>query len=535
MTQLDVPTISFARYVDLLKRRKWQVIPISLLGMLVGTVVALMVPRFYVASAEVRYSAEQFAEKGRDLEEQLLERLDSARTLIPALVGEVLQKLGWPEALSDDFDARVAFEADVKRRINIIDKGPNRKNRTFSTLQLEYRDTDGPRAASFTNELCRAWVDGEIGALQRLNEQRVSLVQERRRQALEDVAAISEEIAVFERQNGFDPAQRADLNLPSQTRQMEKLELERQIQQGQVRIARLEAEIDSAEHLRLEGGIPEWIEVPPPPPSVTDEQTILELTARALALRKNLRSYRDNTPQKTILKKELEEVQAELDKLTPKLLPQRRRNPAFLEQARLVEQKRSDLRIEKDALKATQARLGEVVARLALLPELNFKYREKLDREAAARKRLADANAELDAAEVKGRELRSAAPFQIMRDARMSPRPTEPSVVLLALIGSMLGLGAAIALVFALDAVRFTFKTIDDLERSLGVPVLGSMSHVETHLERATVRRGRITVTLLAVGLLTLIVAIVVIYYQAPARLPAFARELLDMLLGEGD
>ena len=29
MTQLDLPQISFARYVDLLKRRSWQVIPVS--------------------------------------------------------------------------------------------------------------------------------------------------------------------------------------------------------------------------------------------------------------------------------------------------------------------------------------------------------------------------------------------------------------------------------------------------------------------------------------------------------------------------
>jgi hypothetical protein len=172
---------------------------------------------------------------------------------------------------------------------------------------------------------------------------------------------------------------------------------------------------------------------------------------------------------------------------------------------------------------------------LTVLPTLHQQYREKLDRETAARKRLDEINAQLDAADGKGRELRSSSPYSIEQKARMPPRPTEPSVALLAIMGCLLGLGAAIGLVFALDAVRFTFKTMEDLERSLPVPVLGGVSHIETHLERSTTRRGRITVSVVAASILFLIVAVVTIYYVAPARLPTFARELLDMVLGEGD
>ena len=36
MTQLDLPQISLQRYLDLLRRRRWQVIPVSLLGLLIG-------------------------------------------------------------------------------------------------------------------------------------------------------------------------------------------------------------------------------------------------------------------------------------------------------------------------------------------------------------------------------------------------------------------------------------------------------------------------------------------------------------------
>ena len=36
MTQLDLPQVSLQRYVDLVRRRRWQLVPISLFGLVVG-------------------------------------------------------------------------------------------------------------------------------------------------------------------------------------------------------------------------------------------------------------------------------------------------------------------------------------------------------------------------------------------------------------------------------------------------------------------------------------------------------------------
>jgi len=45
MTQADLPQLSLRRYVDLVKRRRWQVVPISLLGLLIGGSRACSWPR----------------------------------------------------------------------------------------------------------------------------------------------------------------------------------------------------------------------------------------------------------------------------------------------------------------------------------------------------------------------------------------------------------------------------------------------------------------------------------------------------------
>ena len=48
---VELPQLSLQRYVDLVRRRRWQLVPVSLLGLLVGAVVAFLIPRYYVAEA----------------------------------------------------------------------------------------------------------------------------------------------------------------------------------------------------------------------------------------------------------------------------------------------------------------------------------------------------------------------------------------------------------------------------------------------------------------------------------------------------
>ena len=36
MTQVELPQLSLQRYVDLVKRRRWQLVPVSLLGLVIG-------------------------------------------------------------------------------------------------------------------------------------------------------------------------------------------------------------------------------------------------------------------------------------------------------------------------------------------------------------------------------------------------------------------------------------------------------------------------------------------------------------------
>jgi hypothetical protein len=124
-------------------------------------------------------------------------------------------------------------------------------------------------------------------------------------------------------------------------------------------------------------------------------------------------------------------------------------------------------------------------------------------------------------------------PVQPLQRATPPPHPTDPNILVVALIGAVLGLGVAIGLILLLDLMQGTFKTSDDVERALGVPVLGGMSHMETEVERTTASRGRRRAGMVAFVAMALVVMVVVTWYRAPTRLPAFVRELMALLLGD--
>ena len=49
MTQVDLPQMSLQRYVDLVRRRRWQLVPVSLFGLVIGGLIAFFIPRYFVA------------------------------------------------------------------------------------------------------------------------------------------------------------------------------------------------------------------------------------------------------------------------------------------------------------------------------------------------------------------------------------------------------------------------------------------------------------------------------------------------------
>jgi uncharacterized protein involved in exopolysaccharide biosynthesis len=535
--ELDLPPISIGRYVDLLKRRRWQVVPISLAGLLLGGIVAFFIPRYYVAETLIGYKALPGADnKERASSDPIADELGRYKNILPIYVPDVLAKLKWPEVMnSEDPDGRKGFEAAVQERLSFQDVGPQDRNRTETQIKLTYRDVNGQRSAEFLNELRNHWAIQIKTELRTRYDAKMLLLINERTQAEERMHQYSEERKAFIQDKGLNAQ-----DLQSTVTHTGEHGLTMMAQQSEQDINRLTGEIADLEEKEL----PALRKVYQSTEQYVDVPLVVspEMTKRLEAAAKNFQDKRDaasklstENPQRAFYeqqmlraKEDLELIRAEIQALKPDKRP----NPDWVRYKSLIQDRNLDLERKKGQLARQKAnfadlskRMREMASALAYLGELGIKFDQ-------ARLQFEDAEKRCRQTTIDRMGIETQEPFQLFREARPPKRPTDPNIMLVALAGCALGLAAAVVLVLLLDMLRSTFKTMDDVERGLAVPVLGSLAHMETREEQHEAQRKRARASLVAASFLTLIAAVVTIYYVAPARLPGVVSKALDYILG---
>jgi len=93
-------------------------VPVSLLGLVVGGLIAFFIPRYFVASTLIQHEA---------VPGELLERSEdpfsaivaSARSTIPQAVGKAMELLKWPEAQLADPHEKAQCVREVQNRLSV--------------------------------------------------------------------------------------------------------------------------------------------------------------------------------------------------------------------------------------------------------------------------------------------------------------------------------------------------------------------------------------------------------------------------------
>lgn len=528
---VELPQLSLARYFDLLKRRRWQVIPVSLLGLLVGGIIAFFVPRYYVAEAYVDYYRLPADVQTRATEDPFKFVVDNAQILVPQSAGPTIRKLGWPESAIPDAFERRQKEREIEERVRVQDLNPG-QGRTYARLVITFRDQDGARAAAFLNTLVATWMEQQLGDMRRSTEREFDLANEKSRAALGEWNAINHEITHLSSQFGFErmwdqALQREDMRLRREASAQLEVKLDtvlREVVSLEQRIAAVQKELDRTPH-DLEAGADAL------------RQRFLEGSQEAkwfaelqIAKRSLEDSMKDGHPYYAATKRRV----ARLEKLLGAVVE----DAAVNENPKLVELRKEleELTVKLAAAKASQARLDKEVAtsredqrRRAEAAETYFAKQRAL---AEAQRKREDASRQLEAAIDLQQQLDSKAPVKQVAPAFVPKKPTEPNILVVSALGCALGLGAAILLILLIDLLRGTLKTVDDVERALPVPMLGAVSFLETDEERRRTTSRRRRASLVASAVLLGAVVLVTTYYVAPHRLPPFARDLLSIVLG---
>ncbi len=530
MTQLELPPISFARYLELLKRRRWQVIPMTLVGLLIGLIAALLIPRYYVAEAMLTYQGLVLDPDARTQEDPLFATVSSAVYSIPNTVPDALEKLEWIG--KDDTDpARDSTIDAVKSRLEVQEHQPE-KGQSHYYIQLKYKDVDGAKAAQFVNTLQEVWrssieLSFENAARDELEKEREHgrSLEKARENALK-------ELQIHAQLNPVNPF--AENGTEAETSLYNELRTE------QTEEARLEGEtealrkkIDGLQILLDENVIREQVETKVP---VAADPEVAALQKEVLRWDVALHTCAPTHPDYQTFRHNYQAAVELLKAKVPggisggeaaKLVD----NPKFKETKEEISTSKAEFAAKEKQLAIIQARIAKLEAERKALPGIWSKYQElklKLDDAQSA----LDHQREVERAKMERYEkARTGDPF-VVSAASVPPAPTDPNITLVALAGCVIGLGAAIGLVLLLDFMRSTFKTVDDVGFAVSVPVLGMMAYLETSEERTRLHRNRRKVSIAAASFLALSLSLVTVYYVAPTRLPTVVLHALDLILG---
>lgn len=528
---VELPQLSLARYFDLLKRRRWQVIPVSLLGLLVGGIIAFFVPRYYVAEAYVDYYRLPSDVQSRPTEDPFKFVVDNAQILIPQATGPTMKKLGWPEsAIADGFDKRQK-EREVEERVRVQDINPG-QGRTYARLVVTYRDQDGSRAAAFLNTLVATWMEQQLADMRRSIERESEFANQKSRAAIGEYNAINRELTYLSSQFGFErmwdqALQREDMRLRKETAEQLEAKLDaalREVVTLEQKIEVTQRELDRTPHdlVAAADALKERF-----PEGSQEARWFAELTIRKQSLET---AMGEAHPDRASTVRRI----AQLEKLLGGSVEEGTavENPKLVALRKELEQ----LTVQLAAAKASQERLDKEVKdgreeqrRRAEAAETYFAKQRAL---VEAQQKREEASKQLESALGLQQQLDAKAPVKQVAPAFVPKRPTEPNILVVSALGCVLGLGAAIVLILLLDLLRGTLKTVDDVERALPVPMLGAVSFLETDEERRRTTTRRRRASLVASAVLLGAVVLVTTYYVAPHRLPPFARDLLSIVLG---
>ncbi len=165
-----LPGLQARLLLEIVRRRKWLIFPLGIIGLMVGVLVSFLIPRYYRAETSVvlknvTLEGKVVAKPGEDPMES---EVENARYTIASfrMVLEAGRKLGWKEFFSprsDDPNLWATVQKTIKRvSVYLIRSG---KGGASGILGISYSDKDPQRAADMANMLRDLWIEEKFKAI----------------------------------------------------------------------------------------------------------------------------------------------------------------------------------------------------------------------------------------------------------------------------------------------------------------------------------------------------------------------------------
>jgi capsular polysaccharide biosynthesis protein len=477
-------------FLDVLRRRAWQIAVPAVFVIVIGSCLAAIVPRKFVARTQLelrQVGSPGAAKEGQNAKPQIL---------APVRIKKVVENLKNPVYLALKEPDRREFLANLLRNLRVDIPPANPQGSIFITIS--FSDVDRGWAGSFLRGLRDDWKEDVLERdANKLKDERYKLGIERKK--LEDRFQREEEdLANLKRLHGVSATQPIPgaAGVRTEDPEYDRLQTSKvQLAKTEFDLARARSRIELLEKRLAE--MPEKLSREQMVAGVGHaddirkiERSIIDLqeSQRGYGLRH--RKYRQIQAEIATLEKRKEDLESLVTRSEYTSLsvanPERL---TTLKEIGAAKEEVASLEAEKGYLVGTIAEASRRVAELTLVYKDIRQHEEKIGR---LKSDLTDVDRKYQD-RVQQVELSLGPrgnPFAILEEVNVPPKPTEPNPLLLVAFSIVAGLGLGVGLAVLLEYSKSCFRSVYDVSRVLVVPILGNINSIVTRRE-ARIRRTR--------------------------------------------
>ncbi len=519
-----------SEFLEILSRRRWQLLLPAALLITLGVALAVFIPKKYLASTQVEVRPVGVSVSGKEAQ--------NAPNQIRAYerVRHVLQETKNAEFLSLAANKQNQFVSDVRDDLKVRLDTPSGGSSTFVTI--EYANVDPTVAASFLRALREDWrtdvldrdkykVDDEV---QKLGTEVAALEKDLRSEE-DELSSLCQKYGITATQpipGGSD--QRAEdpdfTRLQDNKTRLQGIEFE--LAGQDVAVASLEQQLRDTPEKLTEQQVIE---------GVNNSNEMLELEKQIREQQAELERFRPENSKYQKLSKKLAELQQQKDQLkkaatrnelasVSKVNPERATLQKALDAARLKQQQ---LTGERDLLQKKIGADSQQVDELYVVYKRIREHRQKADRLADS---LKSASVKYSDKLLQAKQLASplSNPFSVTQDVIKPEKPTEPNPWLIVAFALVAGLTLGLTVALTAEYSRNCFRSVHDISRVMVAPVLGSVGRILTRRQRRMIALRRVLVATASISVIAGIAFVTWAWARDPELLSPQLRARIEQI-----
>ncbi len=481
-------------FLDILLRRKWQIIMPALIFLSLGIAAGVMVPKKYQVETQVELR-ELFLGDGQRqaAREHTLGVAENApqQLMSPKRIKDVLENLKWPEYLTLDAVGQAEFNERTRKNLRVL--VPRKGNKVGSSfVTIEYKDVNNDRAQEFLKALRKAWIEQVVERERTRYDVEYQKLLTSQHELDKEFDKANRELTDLRTENDISPTQ------PTPGKNSVRLEdpMVLRFEANSKKQDQVILDLDSArESLRL--AREQLAETHPEIPKtrvtegLTFEAQIEGMRTEQLNLERQLDGIRPAHPRYQVITRQLNDIdtriaELELSQTDEEISQEFEANPDYLE-------------LEAQ-IKAHERDVGRLMAERESLRKLLESNRRDLRSLREAYKREAEISSDVERIKISMRETDrellqkrqrrevvygpAGNPFQVIQEVEPPSEPTDPNPYLIMVMGLVLGLGVGLGSAILREFSKSCFRSAEDLNRVLVMPVLGVIGPIVTRVER---------------------------------------------------